>query len=146
MDGGAARPYLATAADERDARVSPDGKWVIYESNQTGRSEVYVQSYPMPGKKALISEGGGSDAAWRGDGRELYYWRQDQLMAVHLDARDTGGPPTARERGPLFRIARVDAADFDVSRDGTRFVMVSGGPRANRLIVALDALSATGQR
>ena len=136
LDGGAPRPFLSGAK----ARVSRDGQWVAFSSSESGRSEVYVQSYPVAGRRTLVSAGGGDAPAWRRDGRELYYWQGDQLIAASLAGGGAGEPPVVQQRTPLFRSARVDAAGYDVSPDGSRFVLVTGGPRANRLIVALDAL------
>ena len=73
-DGSTAWPYAATAADETAARVSPDGRWVAYTSDESGRAEVYLDSYPRPGRRVAVSSGGGVHPVWRGDGRELYYW------------------------------------------------------------------------
>jgi hypothetical protein len=148
LDGAPARPYLATAARERGARLSPDGRWVAYQSDETGRDEVYVQSFPDPGHKTLISAGGGIHPAWRGDGRELYYWQADQLIAARLEGADADGPPTVRGRTPLFRAPyfAADLAMYDASPDGSRFVLVTGGARTGRLVVALDALGIGGTR
>ncbi|MEO8908855.1 MAG: protein kinase, partial [Gemmatimonadaceae bacterium] len=142
MNGGVARPYLTGAGNPSGARVSPDGRWAAYVSNETGRAEVYVQSYPTPGRKALVSSAGGTYPAWRRDGRELYYWQgREQLIAANLDVGRTGGPPVVRGRTPLFRVPHLNAAGYDVSPDGSRFVFVSGGPRVGRLVIALDALT-----
>ena len=143
-DGGQPHPYLATAATEQAARVSPDGRWVAYTSNETGRDEVYVQSFPTAGQKTLISSRGGVHPMWRRDGRELYYWQEDQLIAATIGAGAAGEPPVVRGRTPLFRAAYVQNAhpNYDVSSDGSRFVVVTGPARANRLVVALQALNA----
>ena len=141
MDGNAARPLLAGPGSQGPARVSGDGRWVAYMSSETGRAEVYLQPYPTLGKKTLVSVGGGSEPAWRRDGRELYYWKGDELIAVSLGPAGANGLPVIRNRTPLFRAARVDGAGYDVSPDGSQFVFVAGGPRANRLVVALDALA-----
>ena len=66
-------PYLRTTANEYQARFSADGRWVAYTSDESGRSEVYVQSFPRPGIKGRASTAGGSRPTWRPDGRELYY-------------------------------------------------------------------------
>lgn len=146
LNGAPARPYLATAARERGARLSPDGRWVAYQSDETGRDEVYVQAFPVPGHKTLISAGGGIHPAWRGDGRELYYWQADQLIAARLAGTGADGPPTVRDRTPLFRAPyfAADLAMYDASPDGARFVLVTGGARTGRLVVALDALGIGG--
>ncbi len=135
-DGSPPHPYLATAAHERAARVSADGHWAAYVSDETGRDEVYVQSYPTPGHKVLVSDAGGDNPVWRRDGRELYYWQGDQLIAAELGA---GDPRTVRGRTPVFR-APYSVDNYDVAADGTRFVLVTGNTRANRLVVALNAL------
>jgi Tol biopolymer transport system component/predicted Ser/Thr protein kinase len=76
-------PYLQTGFNECHARLSPDGKWLAYVSDETGRAEIYVQSFPTPGNKVLISTNGGDQPAWRRDGKELYYMAPDRkLMAV----------------------------------------------------------------
>jgi eukaryotic-like serine/threonine-protein kinase len=73
-------PYIASPFDQSQARISPDGRWVAYTSDESGRSEVYVQSFPDPGGKWQVSNTGGSDPCWRGDGRELYYLSSDQKL------------------------------------------------------------------
>jgi len=139
-DGSAPRPFLATPANEGNARLSPDGRWLAYQSDETGTAEVYVQSYPTPGRKVLVSAGGGAEPAWRRDGRELYYWHNNQLIAVRLNAGSAGEPPVVHGRMILFQAPAVNAG-YDVSPDGMRFVFVHGGPRANRLVIALDLVS-----
>jgi len=148
LDGSPARSYVATPAHELGARVSPDGRWVAYQSDETGRDEVYVQSFPTPGRRTLVSAGGGVNPVWRGDGRELYYWRIDQLVAVRVDGGRSAEPLAVRDRTLLFRapyFANVHAM-YDVSPDGTRFTLVTGGARAGRLVVALHVLGAGGLR
>jgi len=141
LDSGAiARPYLTTPAEEANPRLSPDGRWVAYTSNETGREEVYLQAFPTPGRRVLVSKSGGTQPAWRGDSRELYYWQGDQLLAVDLDGRG-GEFPEVTQRVVLFRAPTAEPyRGFDVSPDGSRFAMVIGAPRPHRLVVALDAL------
>jgi len=71
VEGGEARRYVGTPFDERNARFSPDGKWVSYSSNESGRYEVYVQSFPVPGTRYLVSPNGATEAWWSRDGRHL---------------------------------------------------------------------------
>lgn len=121
-NGSTAWPYLATAADETTARVSPDGHWVAYTSDVSGQSEVYLDSYPRRGDRVLVSRGGGAHPVWRGDGRELYYWRGDTLVAVKRDgAGKDVGSETALFRAPY--LAGINTM-YDVSPDGQRFVIV----------------------
>jgi Tol biopolymer transport system component len=69
----AARPFLVSAADESSAELSPDGRYLAYESNQSGRSDVYVQPFPGSGRRELLSTDGGAQPVWAPNGRELYY-------------------------------------------------------------------------
>ncbi len=117
-------PFLGTPAIETHARFSPDGKWIAYTSDESGRFEVYVQAFPGPGGKWQISTRGGLQPMWRGDGRELYYLTMDgRMMAVSIktDAGFVAGVPV-----PLFD-ARVPigpaTALYAVSADGRRFLL-----------------------
>jgi dipeptidyl aminopeptidase/acylaminoacyl peptidase len=127
-DGSPARPYAATRADETGARVSPDGRWVAYTSDASGRPEVYLDAYPRPGRRVRVSSGGGLHPVWRGDGRELYYWRDGTLVAAPVRAGTPGTPPGAGGEVALFRAAYPGGpnAMYDASPDGQRFVMVRG--------------------
>jgi serine/threonine-protein kinase len=126
VDGSAARPYAATSADEMAARVSPDGRWVAYQSDETGRSEVYLDSHPTPSKRVLVSSGGGVHPTWRGDGKELYYWGNGALTAVSLRPAGGDNPPGIGNRTVLFRASYEVGLNtmYDVSPDGERFVIV----------------------
>jgi dipeptidyl aminopeptidase/acylaminoacyl peptidase len=125
-DGSAARPYAVTTADETAARVSPDGRWVAYTSDASGRPEVYLDAYPRPGRRVRVSSGGGVHPVWRRDGRELYYWRDDALVAVSLGAAGGEEPPAVTARTDLFRAPYEGGLNtmYDASPDGARFVVV----------------------
>jgi Tol biopolymer transport system component len=129
-DGSPARPYVATPADEKSARISPDGRWVAYTSDASGKPEVYLDAYPKPGLRVTISTGGGLDPVWRGDGRELYYWRDGELVAVQLGAAVGDAPPARIREIVLFRAPYLAAWNtmYDVSPDGNRFVFVRQQP------------------
>ncbi|MBI1787777.1 MAG: serine/threonine-protein kinase [Acidobacteria bacterium] len=126
------RVFLQTPFDESLGRFSPAGQWVAYNSNETGRDEVYVQGLSETGGagggKWQISTGGGAQPRWRGDGKELFYIAPDgRLMAVaNLSPTAAGfepGPPR-----PLFhsRIVSVwPVSRYDVTADGQRFVVVT---------------------
>ena len=128
VDGSAARSYASTPADELGARSSPDRRWIAYTSNESGRSEVYLDSYPRPGRRVMISQGGGVHPVWRGDGRELYYWRDDALVAVRLDAAGSA-PPRPGTQVVLFHAPYEGGVNtmYDVTADGERFVIVERG-------------------
>jgi Tol biopolymer transport system component len=120
--GGTPRPYLLTEFDERNARISPDGRWLAYTSNESKRNEIYVQSFPTPGAKVPVSTNGGERSVWSRDGKELYFVSLDGKMmaaAVSSGPKFEVGVPK-----PLFnvRLARNMDAWFDVSRNG-RFLI-----------------------
>jgi eukaryotic-like serine/threonine-protein kinase len=114
-------PFLSTPFNEQQGVFSPDGKWVAYQSNESGRFEVYVRPFPGPGGQSQISTGGGNSPRWRADSKELYYLAPDlKLMAVAVVAQGATfvpGPPEA-----LFQTHITQATNrqqYDVARDGT---------------------------
>jgi serine/threonine-protein kinase len=121
---------VQTPADESYPAFSPDGNWLAYVSGVSGRSEVYVQPYPGPGPRVLISTGGGSAPAWRGDGGEVYYtFVQDgavRLIAVPIaingSALSPGAPRQLFEHKGLSTTG--PARGYDVTPDGQRFLFV----------------------
>jgi serine/threonine-protein kinase len=125
-DGSAPWPYAATDADETAARVSPDGRWVAYTSDESGRAEVYLDSYPRPGRRVSVSWNGGAHPVWRGDGRELYYWNDGALMAVQLRTAPGDAAPAVGAQNVLFRAPYYVGPNtmYDASPDGKRFVII----------------------
>jgi len=115
-------PYLQTPFDETGARFSPDGRWMAYQSNESGRFQVYVQTVPPSGAKYQISSAGGSVPNWGRDGKELSYVSADQkLMAVpvKLGATVEAGTPL-----PLFPIPETATSFYYAPmRDGQRFLV-----------------------
>src|SRR5579864_1361701 len=79
------RKFLVSEFDQNSGRFSPDGKWVAYDSRESGNEEIYVAPFPGPGEKIRISDAGGLWATWRGDGKELFYLSPDRaMMAVDV--------------------------------------------------------------
>jgi Tol biopolymer transport system component len=121
------RPLLQTNADENQARVSPDGLWIAYTSDENGQQEVYISRFPSMSAKRQISLAGGISARWRGDGREIFYLSFDntinaaqmQLASDHFDV--TGVAPLFR--ADLRSILQGHA--YDVAPDGQRFLLNS---------------------
>ena len=134
------RPFLATAADERFARFSPDGRWVAYASSESGRTEIYVTPFPGPGGKQLVSSAGGRFPRWRSDGTELFYQSpDDRLMAAAIvvtsDRADVGAVQ------PLFAMRAPDGLPrdfYDVASDGQRFVLVVPDERTSTALTLVS--------
>jgi serine/threonine-protein kinase len=115
----APRPLLTEPYDENFAVFSSDGRWIAYQSNESGRFEIYVQRYPQGGAKWMISSDGGTFPVWRRDMRELFFRSGNRMIAV--DVR-LGGEPHFEKPRLLFQGDFEQA--FDVYPDGQRFVMV----------------------
>jgi Tol biopolymer transport system component len=123
------RPIVNTPFSELDARVSHDGRWLAYTSNESERYEVYVTPFPTSGERWKVSTNGGEQPTWRRDGRELFYRQGTKLMAVSVaSGRDfAAGTPTM-----LFEGLRTDSGlSYDIALDG-RFLV-------NRLVERTDA-------
>ena len=117
-------PFLQTGSDEQIGRFSPDGRFVAYLSDETGRSEVYVQEFPAGGGKRQVSFNGGRQPLWSKDGTELFYVEAQTLMAVEVTTKPTFSAGSARELFQAqFRSAR--STSYGVSADGQRFVLAA---------------------
>jgi eukaryotic-like serine/threonine-protein kinase len=118
-------PIAASEFDELMPRVSPDGKWIAYVSDESGIVEVYVRGFPGPSGKVQVSLGGGSEPIWAPDGRRIYYRRARDVMAARVS---TSSDFSVRDRMKLFEGAYATSpihANFDVSPDGKRFLMIN---------------------
>jgi serine/threonine-protein kinase len=94
-------PFLLTAFDEHTPRFSPDGKWIAYVSDESGRNDVYVQPFPGPGPKWLVSTDGGLDPLWSQTGHELFYRQGDELMVVTVAAQAEYAATRSGSPGPV---------------------------------------------
>jgi serine/threonine protein kinase len=142
-------PVAQTPADERIGAISPDSKWVAFESNESGRYEVYAQAFPAPGVKTVVSTAGGRQVRWAVDSRELFYVAPDaRLMSVRVTSRPDGGAIDAAPPVPLFaaKILGVptggSVVEYDVSRDGKRFLMNTLVEHDTPITVILNASTA----
>jgi serine/threonine protein kinase/Tol biopolymer transport system component len=111
------QPLLQTKASETYGRVSPDGNWLAYESDESGSFEVYVTQFPQPSRSWRISTSGGRQPRWRGDGKELFFVSGNKLMATSVSS---GSEFQAGTPQPLFEIEGVNYAP---SKDGQRFLV-----------------------
>ena len=114
-----------TQFTEEAPQFSPDGRWLAYISDESGRREVYVQPYPGPGGKWQISTEGGREPVWNRNGRELFYRIGNKMMAVDISTQPSfaAGKPRMLFEGQ-FALARGTSPNYDVSLDGQRFLMV----------------------
>jgi eukaryotic-like serine/threonine-protein kinase len=127
---GDPRPLIATPANEYEPRLSPDGRWIAYHSDESGSPEVYVRPFPnVNDRKWTVSTSGGGWPVWSPTGRELFYMNGTTMMAVPIEsstAAFAAGAPVPLFNGPF----ETGSPQFDVSPDGTSFVMVEADPNA----------------
>jgi serine/threonine-protein kinase len=151
VDGkGRPEPVVKSPYDESGAVFSPDGRWLAYSSDETGRREIYVMSYPPGGGKWQISDGGGSQARWGKDGRELFIRTDEGILSARISVEGNSlraGKPDLLFRAPILGGLRgillpgFNFPDYDVFPDGRRFVVFTGGSekrRATRARVVLN--------
>ena len=118
---------------EGSAKFSPDGKWIAYASDESSRSEIYIQPFPGPGPKVQVSNGGGFDPVWRRSGGELYYRSANKMMAVSITTSPQVKVSAPRQlwdslytagAGSSCGMPGVTSSNYDVTADGRRFLMV----------------------
>ena len=135
------RLVLGGKANEGTPAFSPNGSWLAYTSDESGRSEIYVQPFPGPGGKWQISTDGGTEPVWARSGRELFFWSGDRMMAAPIagEREFAAGKPVLLFEGHYERpFARPN---YDITPDGRHFVMVKGPAlesRASQLSVLLE--------
>jgi len=135
-----AEPWVSSPFTEKEAKFSPDGRWISYDSDESGRMEIYVRGFSPPGGKWRVSSDGGSSAVWNRNGKEIFYVSRDaRLMSVAV------GPGAAFEGGtpvPLFTIPGEllnlgVVTQYDVSPDGQRFLMNLNTPTQGQKLITL---------
>jgi len=126
---GKPRVYEADPTGEFFARISPDGRWLAYAAGGDQNSgEIYVQSFPTPGKKIRISVDGGLTPMWSKGGKELLYLKGDTIMSVPFGGGGDDLSPSAPQT--LMKLPE-GALGVDATRDGERF-LVTAGPEKQR--------------
>jgi len=125
--GGNMTPFLTTKTSETNGQISPDGKWVAYASNESGDWEIYVTTFPTAAGKWQVSQSGGSEPRWRGDGKEIFYiGAGGTLTAVPVS---TTGTFASGNPAPLFhtqlraQVSSTDQFTYDATKDGQRFLV-----------------------
>ena len=144
-------PVVQTPFSERQARFSPDGRWIAYMSMESGRAEVYLQSFPVSGRKWQISTSSGVQPMWRGDGRELFFLSlPGDVMAVPISPSKDGGleagvPQKLFTALPTILLGARNA--WSVAPDGQRFLIVNavGGTNVAPITVVVNWDQGQGQ-
>jgi serine/threonine-protein kinase len=144
------QPFVKAQFMDGSGRFSPDSKWVAYCSPESGRAEVYVQPWPGPGPKIQISSEGGDDPIWSRDGKELFYRSGDKMMVVAVATQPAfrAGKPRVLWEGKYSHgmssscgTPGTTSANYDVSSDGQRFLMVKDLDQdavSTRIVVVLN--------
>ncbi len=127
-------PWLQTRFREGEAKFSPNGRWIAYASDETGRSEVYIRAFQGSGETRRVSNGGGRTPRWRGDGKELFYLTLDKEPGIVAAGLDAASAELTGTQQTLFQ-SSAPVRDFDVAKDGQRFLLNSEVPASHRTLV-----------
>jgi serine/threonine-protein kinase len=130
----ASRLIIPGTFGESAPALSPDGKWLAYQSDETGRMEVYVRPYPGPGARVSVSLQGGTEPVWAHSGRELFFRAGDSLMVAAVAASPAFAVTGPRRLFTGSYLSGDNYREYDVAPDGQRFVMLSGGAGRSTLI------------
>ena len=143
LEGDSARPWLTEAHNEFHPRISPDGRWLAYTSNESGAIEVYIRPFPGGGRPERVSTAGGSAPVWEPHGPDLFFRTGEWIYASRISGSGVAGEPRA-----VLRVAGLAAGDeisfvFDISPDGRRFIVARAqqGPLDRELQVILNGRS-----
>jgi hypothetical protein len=144
-NGAKPTPFVNGDADDLHGRFSPDGRWVAYSSNESGRFEVYVRPFPASDDRWQVSVNGGTNPLWRADGRELFYLGDNRIMSATVSSQGgkfEGGIPAALFQVRVARGSSVGGGDryYAVSSRGDRFIVkqFNGDVRASTITVVVS--------
>ncbi len=141
VENGELEPYQTSEFGEFNPSFSPDGRWVAYDSNESGKLEIYVRAFPAGGGKWQVSDGGGALARWSDDGSELFYRTDDGIVAVDVNGSGTNfevGTPRILFTGPFLggingiAVGGFVFPDYTITGDGEHFVMFAGREETSR--------------
>ena len=124
VDDGSTSAVTTTEFAERSPMFSPKGNWIAYQSDRSGRPEVYVQPYPGTGGRRRISSDGGTEPLWARDGKEIFFRNEDKMMVVAIDTSEGFQHSAPRELFSGNFETDANVPNYDVHPDGDRFVMI----------------------
>jgi Tol biopolymer transport system component len=119
-DGATARVYAKIPFNQIQGAVSPDGRWIAYASDESGKHDIYVDTFPTAGKRSRLTTGGGLEPRWSKEKRVIYFRRGTEIHVIAL--AESGGKLEAQSTNRLFD-AGANIRAYDVSADGTRFLL-----------------------
>jgi len=131
--------FLQTKANESAPQFSPDGHWLAYASEESGRFEIYVVPYPGPGGKWQISSDGGREPLWNRNGRELFFRNGNKMMAAPIDTQHgfSAGTPKMLFQGQYVTLAN-STPNYDVTADGQKFLMLKSTVQPTQINVVVN--------
>jgi Tol biopolymer transport system component len=132
-------PLVATRFDELMPRLSPDGRWLAYQSDESGQYEIYVRPFPAGGGRVTISNGGGTEPLWSRDGR-IFYRKADQLIAISYSTTPGFAVTSRRVLFSGSYETHPFHPNYDITPDGKRFVMIKPGNARSQVIVVVNWL------
>jgi Tol biopolymer transport system component len=136
-DIGEPEPFVSTAAYEGGGQFSPDGRWMLYTSDdETDEHEVYIRRYPGGDRRWPVSAGGGIHPLWRGDGRRIFYRSGWSVFAVDVELGEddvTLSSPTPLFEGPYKMGGNLTVPNYSIAADGARLIMIRREPGARGL-------------
>jgi Tol biopolymer transport system component len=133
-------PVVKTPAFEGGPQFSPDGRWIAYASDESGQMQVYLRPFPGPDRKWSVSTQGGTSPRWNRNGKEIFYRNGNAMMSVEVSASPelALSPPRLLFEQRYAYGNTVSMANYDVSPDGQRFLMVKDDSSSGRLNIVLD--------
>jgi serine/threonine-protein kinase len=133
------RPVVNTSAYEGGPQFSPNGHWMAYASDESGQMQVYVRPFPGPDRRWQLSSQGGTQPLWNRNGSEIFYRMGNKMMVVDVSAGvDRLLSPARQLFDQRYVFQNISAANYDVSPDGQRFVMIKDEAGSGRLNVVLN--------
>ena len=130
-------PLFESGFESYAPTLSPDGKWIAYVSDESGRPEIYVRPFPGPGGKWQVSKDGGNEPQWSHTGREIFFRSGQMMMAAEVRTAPTFAPGAIRSLFQTKSFAGINYATYDVTRDGNNFIMTQPLAQNDQTVVVL---------